>query len=61
MINQQICVLGRLNTVTQKKEFYSHRLINRWYSDDFHIHIDTISMGLPIVYFKGPQVQFSKK
>ena len=27
---------------------------------DFPIHIDTISMGLPIVYFKGSQVEFSK-
>ena len=29
---------------------------------DFPIHIDydTISMGLPIVYFKGSQVAFSK-
>ena len=27
---------------------------------DFPIHIDTISMGLPIVYFKGSQVDFSK-
>ena len=26
---------------------------------DFPIHIDTISMGLPIVYFKGSQVEFS--
>ena len=27
---------------------------------DFPIHIDTISMGLSIVYFKGSQVKFSK-
>ena len=27
---------------------------------EFPIHIDTISMGLPIVYFKGSQVEFSK-
>ena len=26
---------------------------------DFPIHIDTISMGLPIVYFKGSQVKVS--
>ena len=26
----------------------------------FPIHIDTISMGLPIVYFKGAQVEFYK-
>ena len=26
----------------------------------FPIHIDTISMGLPILYFKGLQVDFSK-
>ena len=26
----------------------------------FPIHIDTISMGLPILYFKGSQVEFSK-
>ena len=26
---------------------------------DFPIHIDTISMGLSIVYFKGSQVEFS--
>ena len=26
---------------------------------DFPIHIDTISMWLPIVYFKGSQVEFS--
>ena len=25
----------------------------------FPIHIDTISMGLPIVYFNGSQVEFS--
>ena len=25
---------------------------------DFPIHIDTISMGLPIVHFKGSQVEF---
>ena len=25
----------------------------------FSIHIDTISMGLSIVYFKGSQVEFS--
>ena len=27
---------------------------------DGPIHIDTITLGLPIVYFKGSQVQFSK-
>ena len=27
---------------------------------DFPIHIDKKRMGLPIVYFKGPQVEFSK-
>ena len=27
---------------------------------DFPIHIDTINMGLPIVYLKGSQVEFSK-
>ena len=27
---------------------------------DFPIHIDTISMGLPIVYFKGSRVDVSK-
>ena len=27
---------------------------------DFPIHIDTISVGLPIVYFKASQVDFSK-
>ena len=27
---------------------------------DFPIHIDTISMGLSIVHFKGSQVEFSK-
>ena len=27
---------------------------------DFPIHIDTISVGLSIVYLKGPQVDFSK-
>ena len=27
---------------------------------DFPIHIDTISIGLPIVYFKRSQVEFSK-
>ena len=27
---------------------------------DFPIHIDTISMVLPIVHFKGSQVEFSK-
>ena len=27
---------------------------------DFPIHIVTICMGLPIVYFKGVQVEFSK-
>ena len=27
---------------------------------DFPINIDTISMGQPIVYFKGSQVDFSK-
>ena len=27
---------------------------------DFPIHIDTISMGLPIVYFKGSHIEFSK-
>ena len=26
---------------------------------EFLIYIDTISMGLPIVYFKGSQVEFS--
>ena len=25
---------------------------------DFSVHIVTISMGLPIVYFKGSQVEF---
>ena len=35
--------------------------INPLYSDGFPIHIDTISiMGLPIVYFKGSLVEFSK-
>ena len=27
---------------------------------DFSIHIDTISMGLPIVHLKGSQVEISK-
>ena len=27
---------------------------------DFSIHIDTISMGLPILYFMGSQIQVSK-
>ena len=27
---------------------------------DFPTHIDTISMGLPIVYFKVLQIEFSK-
>ena len=27
---------------------------------DFPIQFDTISMGLPIVYFKGSQLEFSK-
>ena len=27
---------------------------------DFPIHLDTISMGLPIVYFKGSRVEFSR-
>ena len=27
---------------------------------DFPIHIDAISMGWPILYFKGPQVEVSK-
>ena len=27
---------------------------------DFPIPIDTISMGVPIVYFMGSQVEFSK-
>ena len=27
---------------------------------DFPIQVDTINMGLPIVYFKGLQVYFSK-
>ena len=27
---------------------------------DFPIHIDTISMRLPFMYFKGSQVEFSK-
>ena len=27
---------------------------------DFSIHLDTISMGLPIVYFKGSQVKVPK-
>ena len=31
-----------------------------YYSHWFPIHIDTLSMGLPIVYFKGSRVEFSK-
>ena len=27
---------------------------------DFPIHVDTISMGLPIRHFKGSKVEFSK-
>ena len=27
---------------------------------DFPIHIDTLGMGLPILYFKGSQVDVSK-
>ena len=27
---------------------------------DFPIHMDTITMGLPILHFKGSQVEFSK-
>ena len=27
---------------------------------DSPIHTDTISMGMPILYFKGSQVEFSK-
>ena len=32
--------------------------LNSFYSDGFPIHIDTISMGLPIVYLKRSQVEF---
>ena len=28
---------------------------------DFPIHIDAISMGLTILYFKGSQIEFLKK
>ena len=27
---------------------------------DFPIHVDTVSMGLPIMFLKGSQVEFSK-
>ena len=30
------------------------------FSDEFPIHINTIIMGLLIVYFKGSEVEFSK-
>ena len=35
-------------------------MVNSMYLMDFPIHIGTISMGLPIVYFKAQQVEFSK-
>ena len=35
-------------------------LVNPFYFMDFPIHIDTISMGMHIVYFKGSLVEFSK-
>ena len=34
--------------------------INVLYSDGFPKHINTINKGLPIVYLKGSQVDFSK-
>ena len=33
--------------------------VNTLYLMDFPIHIDTISMGMPIVYFKGSYVKLS--
>ena len=36
----------------------NYHIFNPLYSDGFsHTHIDTISMGLSIVHFKGPQVE----
>ena len=47
----------------KKYNFLLHTLIwgpVRPFLMDFPIHFDTITMGLPIVYFKGSQVEFSK-
>ena len=48
---------------------HSEKALNPLYSDglltlcilmDYSTHIETISMELPIVYYKGSQVEFSK-
>ena len=41
------------------ENFHPCMYVNPLYSD-IPTHADTISMGLPIVYFKGSQVEFSK-
>ena len=34
--------------------------VNPLCADGFPLHIDTIRMGLPFVYFKGSRVEFSQ-
>ena len=44
----------------EKKEAERMAMVRCCILMDFPIPIDTLSMGLPIVYFKGSQVEFSK-
>ena len=49
-----------IDQILQRYYFLNMEKVNPLYSNGFSIHIDTISMGLPILYLKGSQIEVSK-
>ena len=55
----QLIIIG-FQKITHGIEILKFHILTLCILMDLPIHIDTISMGLPIVFFKGSQVEFSK-
>ena len=53
MFNSNVCIFAMI-CIRDYRIIITHCILM-----DFPIYIGTISMGLPIVYFKGSQVEFS--
>ena len=69
VVSPSFCSLPRLhqifpspveNEMTQIIHVIFNSLLNFCILMDLPIHTDTLSMGLPLVYFKGSQVEVSK-
>ena len=54
------CIRGLLWTLWSQKIKGAFHKLTLCIQKDFPIHVNTISMGLLIVYFKGSQIEFSK-